>query len=282
MNNPETTLADGSPFTGDYKDIDPETGMQKGYIVLSKSERAKGFVQPVRTSYKHVGTRPKHPIRDLTAEEQDRYLHSNYIGYEEYPSDSSKVGRFWTERQLNSGCNTITTMAQSLAETYARDPNFYGGTMCTHCKTHFPVGEKGEFVWEGTDIKVGTIPLVKVVKMVECMCCKKEYPSRESHNCIAARILKILNREVPLGAAGYMTPAHKAELAKAIHSELFGWNSALLDKVPTTNDGEHLFLLRVSDTGETKVLYGGYSDLRRDIELAATVGDRISGYMVVQ
>jgi len=280
MKKTETTLSDGSPITDDHKDIDPETGMQKGYIVLSKSERAKGFVQPVRTSYKHVGTRPEHPIRDLTAEEKDRYRSSNYVSYEEYPSDSSKVGRFWTERQLNSGCNTITTMTQSLAETYARDPNFYDGTMCTHCKAHFPIGEKGEFVWEGTDIKVGTVRAVADV--LECMCCKKEYPADESHNCIASRILTILNREVPLGAAGYMTPAHKAELAKAIHSELFGWNSALLDKVPTTNDGGHLFLLRVADTGETRVLYGDYEDLRRDIELAATVGDRISGYMVIQ
>lgn len=48
------TLIDGSPVTPDHRDIDPVTGMQKGYVVLSEEERAKGFVRPVRTSYKHL------------------------------------------------------------------------------------------------------------------------------------------------------------------------------------------------------------------------------------
>lgn len=41
-----------------------------------------------------------------------------------------------------------------------RDPSFYGGTFCTRCGTHFPVGKDGEFVWyenDGTDgDRVGT------------------------------------------------------------------------------------------------------------------------------
>jgi hypothetical protein len=48
-----TTLTDGSPVTPDHREIDPETGMQKGYVVLSAEERAKGFVRPVRQSYVH-------------------------------------------------------------------------------------------------------------------------------------------------------------------------------------------------------------------------------------
>ena len=48
-------------------------------------------------------------------------------------------------------------MGQALAETYARQPNFYGGTMCVHCHDHFPVGPKGEFIWDdGSGAKVGT------------------------------------------------------------------------------------------------------------------------------
>jgi hypothetical protein len=47
-------------------------------------------------------------------------------------------------------------MGTALSETYARDPHFYSGTFCSHCKKHFPVGEDGEFVWDGTLIKVGT------------------------------------------------------------------------------------------------------------------------------
>lgn len=56
---------------------------------------------------------------------------------------------------IHNVCGTSTRMSQPLAETYARDPKFYGATFCAHCNMHRPVGEHGEFVWEdGT--KVGT------------------------------------------------------------------------------------------------------------------------------
>lgn len=102
------TLTDGSPVTLDHRAIDPRTGMQKGYVVLSDEERAKGFVRPVRRSYVH------------------------------------------------EKCGSVTTMGQALAETYARQPDFYGGTFCVGCRNHFPVGAEGEFVWDGTSEKVGT------------------------------------------------------------------------------------------------------------------------------
>lgn len=105
---PETTLTDGSPVTPDHREIDPTTGMQKGYVVLSEAERAKGFVRPVRRAYVH------------------------------------------------EKCGAVTTMGRALAETYARDPKFYSGTFCARCRNHFPVGERGEFRWDGTDEKVGT------------------------------------------------------------------------------------------------------------------------------
>jgi hypothetical protein len=88
--------------------IDPETGMQNKYVVLSEEERAKGFVRPVRRSYVHAA------------------------------------------------CGGVTTMGQAIAETYARDPHYYGGTYCAICRDHFPVGEQGQFTWDGTDEKVGT------------------------------------------------------------------------------------------------------------------------------
>lgn len=52
-NEPKTTLTDGSPVTPDHREIDPVTGMQKGYVVLSAEERAKRLVRPVRRSYVH-------------------------------------------------------------------------------------------------------------------------------------------------------------------------------------------------------------------------------------
>lgn len=57
---------------------------------------------------------------------------------------------------IHDRCGGATTMGQAIAETYARDPKFYGGTYCAGCRTHFPVGEDGQFVWDGTDQKVGT------------------------------------------------------------------------------------------------------------------------------
>lgn len=58
-------------------------------------------------------------------------------------------------------CGANTTMGQDLAETYARNPRYYGSTFCMKCRGHHPVGAVGEFVWvdQGgliTSEKVGT------------------------------------------------------------------------------------------------------------------------------
>jgi len=104
----KTTLTNGQPVTEDHREINPKTGQQKGYVVLSQEERDKGFMRPVRRTYIHTK------------------------------------------------CGTATTMGQAIAETYARDPGFYSGTFCVGCGAHFPVGENGEFTWDGLDNKVGT------------------------------------------------------------------------------------------------------------------------------
>jgi len=96
------------PEDGSHREIDPKTGMQKEYVVLNAAERAKGFVRPVRNSYKHLK------------------------------------------------CGMITRMVQEIAETYARAPGYYSHTFCSTCRNHYPVGENGEFVWDGTNEKVGT------------------------------------------------------------------------------------------------------------------------------
>lgn len=57
---------------------------------------------------------------------------------------------------VHDTCGTTTTMAQAIAETYARQPNFYGATYCVHCGKHRPIGEHGEFTWDNSDEKVGT------------------------------------------------------------------------------------------------------------------------------
>jgi hypothetical protein len=135
----------------------------KCYLVLSDEERAKGFVRPVRRSYRHVGIAgPQYPLLDLTPEQESQRQYG-YAKYEKYPQPnpdgSSAVGRYWTQKQLDNigkGCGTVTTMGIALAETYAREPRFYGATYCCGCSMHRPVGEAGEFVWDGTDERVGT------------------------------------------------------------------------------------------------------------------------------
>ncbi len=75
--------ADPNYDGGAPQPIDPKTGMHKDYWVLSPEERAKGFVRPVRRTYKHVGDRPKFPLRDLTSEEQIRYAGCNDTKFEQ-------------------------------------------------------------------------------------------------------------------------------------------------------------------------------------------------------
>jgi len=102
------TLADGSPVTPDHREL-KENGQQKDYVVLSAEERAKGFVRPVRTSYRHAK------------------------------------------------CGGVTKMSRVIAETYARDPDFYNGTFCVDCGKHFPLLIEGErqFFWIDDGSPVG-------------------------------------------------------------------------------------------------------------------------------
>lgn len=162
---PRTTLSDGTQVYPEHTNIikyGARKGQQEGYVVLAEEERAKGFVRPVRRSYRHVGAPgPKYPLRALTDDE------SKALGcwnpgnrFEQYPaSESPVIGRIWRAEDLakiGRACGVVTTMGQTLAETYARDPYFYSGTFCCGCGTHFPVGPDGEFVWDGTNERVGT------------------------------------------------------------------------------------------------------------------------------
>ena len=53
----------------------------------------------------------------------------------------------------SSQVNPVTKMGQALAETWARDPKFYGGTYCVACRMHRPVIE---FVWYATNERLGS------------------------------------------------------------------------------------------------------------------------------
>lgn len=164
------TLADGSPVTDDHRIINPATGLQKDYVVLSEEERKRGFVRPFRDSYRHVGRQVCGRIRQLPHAPESRPGENLHIcimapGHE-WPcevwkacDDPNARHRALHDNRLG-GCGKITIMSRPIAETYARDPFFYVGTFCVHCRIHLPVGELGEFTWyemDGTEgPQVGT------------------------------------------------------------------------------------------------------------------------------
>jgi hypothetical protein len=152
-------LVNGSPVPEDGSHTKLKgNGQQHDYVVLTPEERAKGFVRPVRHSYRHVGpSGPQYLLRDLDPATEDYHIKFGYIKFETYPESEYPLdGRFWTQDQLDAidkGCGIKTTMGNGLAETYARDPKFYGGTFCCGCGKHLPVDE---FVWAGTNERVGS------------------------------------------------------------------------------------------------------------------------------
>jgi len=42
-------------------------------------------------------------------------------------------------RYTHLACGAITSMGGAIAETYAKDPSFYGATFCIRCGKHFPL-----------------------------------------------------------------------------------------------------------------------------------------------
>lgn len=121
-------------------------GMQKTYLVLSDEEKAKGFIRPVRQTYIHVGR-----IGVVCGGGQ----YTDDAGRTWVCAMSPHAGKHKGFGLLENmqGCGAQTTMGISIAETYARDPKFYGATYCVGCRTHRPVSE---FVWDGTDERVGS------------------------------------------------------------------------------------------------------------------------------
>lgn len=71
------------------------------------------------------------------------------------PEEERAVGYVRPVRKSykHNECDTVTTMGDALAETYAKDPKYYESTFCAYCQAHFPVDE---FVWDGTDEVVGS------------------------------------------------------------------------------------------------------------------------------
>lgn len=58
---------------------------------------------------------------------------------------------------VHETCGTVTTMPTAIAETYARNPYYYGSTFCCGCGDYYRVGATGQFIWDDrSKEKVGT------------------------------------------------------------------------------------------------------------------------------
>ncbi len=160
-----------SKLTTDRNDPDlhkvKSNGQNEAYIILSDDERGKGFVRPVRDSYVHVGKKIDKskmiPVDEYWGDDFEEYNEERRRRFKEdwgyayfvenVDKTSSVVGSYIKESDLKKGCGSLTKMSRELAETYARDPKFYGATFCCGCGKHHPVNE---FVWDGTDELVGS------------------------------------------------------------------------------------------------------------------------------
>lgn len=97
-------------------------------------------------------TDPNDPRLERGVDEEPREQNKVYLVL----SDEEKAKGFVRpvrKSYIHTQCGTVTTMALGIAETYARDPKFYGSTYCCGCRRHLPVGE---FKWDGTDEVVGS------------------------------------------------------------------------------------------------------------------------------
>jgi len=139
------------------------------YLVLSEEERTKGFVRPYRNRYIHVGrniTKHWKGIHRLIAEEEtSKFTAKKYVAVMTVLTNEEGEfmgGAYVTQEQLDKwkkgeregGCGGKTIMAREIAETYARNPSFYGSTWCMNCQDHIDVNE---FIWDdGSGETVGS------------------------------------------------------------------------------------------------------------------------------
>lgn len=149
-----------NPLDPCLKNGQKEEGQNNCYLVLSKEELEKGFIRPVRNAYVHVGRKYTAGIKIL--DKNESIPGKEYVAVANFKIGDVIGGTYITQDELDQynktggfigGCGTLTTMGQTLSETYARDPHFYTSTFCCGCNRHIPVGE---FVWDKDNEKVGS------------------------------------------------------------------------------------------------------------------------------
>jgi hypothetical protein len=142
-----------------------EVPQNKKYLVLSEEELAKGFIRPVRTTYVHKGRLFDKGIEMLEEPYVSDHNGKTYVAIAAVllnEDGSRKGGAYLTQEELDQhrktggyvgGCGVETVMGLKLAQTWARDINFYGATYCCGCNKHIGVHE---FLWSDDGEMLGS------------------------------------------------------------------------------------------------------------------------------
>lgn len=71
------------------------------------------------------------------------------------PEEDRKKGwvRPYRRSYIHEKCGSLTRMPHACAETYAKDPTYYGSTFCCGCQNYYPVHQ---FTWDGSTERVGS------------------------------------------------------------------------------------------------------------------------------
>lgn len=111
-----------------------------GYTAIEKQKNNKRVTNSGNEPELPEDNKAPAPIDEKTGQHKDYWVLSDQ-------ERSKGFVRPVRDTYVHDKCGVATTMSRKIAETYARDPKFYGSTFCvgSNCKEHFPVGE---FKWD--------------------------------------------------------------------------------------------------------------------------------------
>ncbi len=140
---------------GESRDCFVELVREINVVLDAELEGRPSTIPPVNRDA--TTTTDGRSVNEVRAEQRgEAGMHKSYLVLSD---EERKRGFVRTVRDsyVHEKCGSLTRMSRQIAETYARDPGFYGSTFCVACCDHFPVGEHGEFTWaDGDKSKVGT------------------------------------------------------------------------------------------------------------------------------
>lgn len=117
--------------------------------LIEEKQTTVDQVQPVsRLTTDRNDPRLTHGVDDEPVAQAAAYL---VLSEEEFEKGFVRPVR--DSYQHFKGCGQVTTMGLKIAQTYARNPKFYGSTYCTRCMKHLPISE---FSWTADGSVVGS------------------------------------------------------------------------------------------------------------------------------